>query len=64
MHEEADDSFTSKTVRKHSLPAREGQTKKKKTEDSSERNYILIILIIYYDLYFMYCYLQLYFLKI
>ena len=36
----------SKTVKKHSLPARESQTKKKRTsEDSSERNYILIILI-------------------
>ena len=36
----------SKTVKKHSLPARESQNKKKRiSENSSERNYILIILI-------------------
>ena len=36
----------SKTVKKHSLPARESQNKKKRTsKDSFEHNYILIILI-------------------
>ena len=42
MHEEE----ASKTVKKHSLSIRESQNKKKRTfENSSKRNYILIILI-------------------
>ena len=42
MHKEE----ASKTVKKHFLPTRESQNKKKRiSEDSSEHNYILIILI-------------------